>query len=114
MITDYQIENFRSQLEGFFKSHATILNLSAEFVEGIHVVADIGIKYVRIVREERVGNNRHVRFAYAFLDRATGDILMSASWKAPAKHARGNIAQPNEQLFGDGKVCGPYGVARLR
>lgn len=29
--------------------------------------------------------------AFAFVDMTNGDILKAASWKAPAKHARGNI-----------------------
>ena len=44
-----------------------------------------GRKYIRIVKA-----NPH-KSAYCFVDRATGDILKAAGWKAPAKHARGNI-----------------------
>jgi hypothetical protein len=28
---------------------------------------------------------------YCFVDLTNGDILKAATWKAPAKHARGNI-----------------------
>lgn len=41
-----------------------------------------GKKYVRIVRKGS---------AYCFIDKTNGDILKAASWKAPAKGARGNI-----------------------
>ncbi len=33
--------------------------------------------------------------AWAFIDRTSGDIFKPASYKAPAKHARGNIFQPD-------------------
>lgn len=44
-------------------------------------------KYARIAA---VGDDGH-RSAWGFIDMSNGDVLMSAGWKAPAKHARGNI-----------------------
>lgn len=41
-----------------------------------------GKKYIRIVKEGSV---------YCFIDKSNGDVLKAVSWKAPAKHARGNI-----------------------
>jgi hypothetical protein len=49
--------------------------------------------------------------AYCFVEKATGNILKSASWKAPAKGVRGNISDPN---YGWGKAVGLYGAAYLR
>lgn len=43
---------------------------------------EAGRRYVRVIRENS---------AYCFVDLTNGDILKPASWKAPAKHARGNI-----------------------
>jgi hypothetical protein len=45
------------------------------------------------------------RYVYCFIEAATGDILKSASWKAPAKGVRGNI-------FGDDPTscCDWYGA----
>jgi len=59
-----------------------------------------GRKYVKIIRSNSV---------YAFVDMNNGDILMPAGWKAPAKHARGNI-------FSDDPLAGTdiYGVNYLR
>ena len=48
--------------------------------------------------------------AWAFIDKTNGDILKPASWKAPAKHARGNLFDPS----GGMKWMGPYGPAYLR
>lgn len=45
-----------------------------------------GRKYVRIVRS---GDSS--RSVYCFVERETGNILKAASWKTPAKGARGNI-----------------------
>jgi hypothetical protein len=50
---------------------------------------EAGRRYIRIVRAD--GGSRSV---YGFVDTTNGDILKPASWKAPAKHARGNIFNP--------------------
>ncbi len=47
-----------------------------------------GARYVRVVVSDVSGPHRSV---YCFVDTTNGDILKAASWKAPAKHARGNI-----------------------
>lgn len=49
-----------------------------------------GRKYAKIVRTE-YGS----RSVYCFVELSTGNVLKAASWKAPAKHARGNIFAPN-------------------
>lgn len=50
------------------------------------------------------------RSAYAFIDLRNGDILKPASFKGPAKHARGNIFTADLGL----SCCGRYSVAYLR
>jgi len=47
--------------------------------------AEVGRKYIRIVQN---GHGRHV---HCFIDAETGDVLKAATWKAPAKDARGNL-----------------------
>ena len=64
-----------------------------------------GKKYCRIVQ---IGPG--TRSAWAFVDMANGDVLKAASWKLPAKHARGNIFDENQGM----KHIGPYGPAYLR
>lgn len=59
-----------------------------------------GKRYVRVV------NNG----AHSFVDKGNGDVLKPAGWKAPAKHARGNIFDQHNGL----KTMGPYGPAYLR
>jgi hypothetical protein len=53
------------------------------------LLCDPGRRYVRIVADHGVS-----RFAFAFIDRTTGDVLKPDGWKRPAKHARGNIYKP--------------------
>jgi len=69
------------------------------------ISVEFGPKYARIVRTDW-GDQRSV---YGFVEIATGAILKAAGWKAPAKHARGNLndAEPLAR-------CGAYGVAYLR
>ncbi len=66
---------------------------------------EFGRKYARVFKEEKGGG----RSAYCFVDRKTGDVLKSASWKGPAKGARGNI-YASDPLAG----VGMYGAAYLR
>jgi hypothetical protein len=65
-----------------------------------------GKRYIRIV-EVMSGNQR---MAFAFIDKTNGDVLKTAGWNAPARHARGNLF---DQWLGL-KYVGPYGMAYLR
>jgi hypothetical protein len=62
---------------------------------------EVGKRYVKVVR----GGGVH-----CFVDKTTGDVLKPASWKAPAKHARGNIFDAKNGLAS----MGPHGPAYLR
>jgi len=50
------------------------------------LVISQGTRYVKI---SRIGPA--VNAVWAFVDRTNGDVLKPATWRAPAKHARGNI-----------------------
>ena len=63
-------------------------------------------KYARIVKTTRPGTSRSV---HCFVNLENGDILKAASWKAPARHARGNIFD-SDRL----KAVGAYGANYLR
>ena len=65
------------------------------------LVTSTGRRYIKVIRQEH-GVNGSV---YCFVDRTNGDVLKAASWKAPAKHARGNIYSPNNGTEG----VSPYG-----
>ena len=51
---------------------------------------DVGKKYIRVVKT----NDAYNRSVYCFVDKTNGNVLKAATWKAPAKHSRGNIYTP--------------------
>jgi len=56
------------------------------------------------------GKDKGIRWrAYAFVDTTNGDVLKPATWRAPAKHSRGNIFDPSNGLA----KMGPFGPAYL-
>ena len=59
-----------------------------------------GRRYDKIVVES-IGDatEPHNTRVYAFVDKTNGDILKPATWKAPAKHARGNIYEDDRMQF---------------
>lgn len=70
--------------------------------------ARTGQRYVKIVRlDSAVQQHGSV---HAFIDLTNGDVLKPASFKAPAKHARGNLFDDKKGLGS----MGPYGPAYLR
>lgn len=60
-----------------------------------------GQRYIKI----HIGNS-----VTTFIDKTTGDVLKSASYKAPAKGVRGNIFNADNGL----DCMGPYGPHYLR
>jgi len=69
-----------------------------------------GKKYARIVRQEAENGKVFHRSAWAFVNIENGDIFKPASWKAPAKHARGNIKDEKQGMG----LMGAYGPAYLK
>ena len=67
-----------------------------------------GKKYWRVVAKDQGVSPSGS--AWAFINTENGDVLKPASWKAPAKHARGNIYDAH----GGTKTVGPYGPAYMR
>ena len=61
-----------------------------------------GKKYIRIIAVPEMGAGKS---AWAFINIENGDVLKVASWKAPAKKARGNIYDNKNGL---GRIT-PYG-----
>lgn len=67
----------------------------------------LGKRYAKIIRRRADGTSAGV---HCFVDMTNGDVLMAASWKAPAKHARGNIFDDKHGLG----AMNEYGPAYLR
>ena len=49
-----------------------------------------GNKFMKLIKTQ--GDHHSV---WCFVDKSTGEIFKPASFKAPAKHARGNVADPD-------------------
>ena len=89
----------RIMIEDYFRAKFQNLVPSQLYLEE-------GSRYFRVVCTTDGAN----RSAWAFIDKTNGDILKSASWKAPAKWARGNLLDKD----GGMKSMGPYGPAYLK
>jgi len=95
-VSDLDLECFRCELVVMLEGHREQLFPS---LDADPVRVERGRKYARVWK----GTS-----CYAFVELSTGDILKPASWREPAKHARGNIFNPD--ALG---CCGPYGVAYM-
>ena len=71
-----------------------------------------GPRYVRVVRADQGGSA--ARSAHAFIDKITGDVLKPASWKTPAKWARGNIFDEKGGLGWMSGASAPASIMRGR
>lgn len=80
--------------------NVVILHYATTFPEETdipQVSTDFGKRYIRLVLNHS---------AYGFIDTETGDLLKSASWKAPSKnYARGSLFQKETW-----KCCGIYSL----
>ena len=94
---------FKTTVQGMQTDHYT-KNFPLSYAQHTPVIDfTTGRKFARVHRQERGSRN-----VYCFIDLSNGDILKSASWKAPAKHPRGNIFNDNS-LQG----CTVYGAEYL-
>lgn len=58
-----------------------------------------GYKYVRVVLASISPDGTKQKTAWGFIDKRSGDIFRSASWKAPSlNHIRGNLFDENNGL----------------
>lgn len=94
-----KLKNYLTEEQNFDQALKAFLKGSQEIIDNdykIHypnlkpniLTTKVGKKYVKIISKAQSGYGTSV---WAFIDKATGDILKPASWKAPAEHARGNI-----------------------
>jgi hypothetical protein len=101
-------QNFESAFASFVAGCKEIVKANDEKFNNVlksSIVVEHGRRYVRLVKVDASS-----RSAYCFVDTKNGDVLKAASWKAPAKGARGNIFNDDNGLTG----MGPYGAAYLR
>ena len=94
---DEALEDFRATAEGILRSY--FAHNDYTFAVPTIEIAKGGRKYIKLIRGENdpeTGEPRAFsRSVHSFVEVATGDIFKAASFKAPAKHARGNIYRGN-------------------
>lgn len=91
-------EVFDKRLETFLEGLKVIL--ATAYKNGFTLEAVEGGRYIKLI----VGTPQ--KSAYGFIDKINGDVLKTASWNAPAKHARGNIFNGDNGLH----CCQPYSI----
>jgi hypothetical protein len=100
---------FGEAFNGFIKAYSAKLEdydarkfpaSSARFAPLVGV--DEGSKYMKVWVSRGPGS----KSVYCFVNRENGDILKAASWKAPAKGARGSIYDADNGM----SAMGPYGA----
>ena len=76
----------------------------------IDYVIESGKKYHKVIMVDGGGS----RSAHAFVDKNTGEVYKSASWKSPAKGVRFDlrIINQREWLFAHADWCGGYLYAK--
>ena len=76
-------------IKDFIKKCREIVRADGRDKLGYDLEIGGGRKYTKIIMN--TGNQQMV---WAFIDRTNGDVLKAATWRAPAKHARGNLYDP--------------------
>jgi hypothetical protein len=98
MLCDALLDNFKSRNHGTVGGHAA--------PEYKFYIAEGGRKYHKIVMEYENGQ----RSVHAFVDKKTGEVYKSASWKAPAKGVRYDLRliKDREWLLENADWAGGY------
>lgn len=92
LLCEALIENFKSRNNGK--------------TDGYKFYIESGNKYHKVVMETGGGN----RSVHCFINKTTGDVLKSASWKSPAKGVRYNLLDEysREACYDDCDWSGSY------
>ena len=106
------LEGAQKIVDDYYRDNFPNLFFGEDYVE---LKATAGRRYVKIethcprITSGRItSGNRHMVFA--FIDMTNGDVLKAATWRKPAKTARGNIFNTD-----DGLTCvNPFGIQYLK
>lgn len=55
------------------------------------ILIEFGRRYAKLISADVRDGVESAQSVFCFVDLANGDILKAATWRAPAKHARGNV-----------------------
>ena len=97
-------EKFQERLEIFVEGCNIIsksYNEKFGYNQDEEIVYKVNKRYTKLIKGRSV---------YCFVDNDNGDVLKSAGWNQPAKHARGNIFDEYNGL----RTMGPHGAAYLK
>jgi hypothetical protein len=83
-VTNEQIEEFAKRVQGL---------CDAQKLRDCNVYVEFGRRYAKIVKHWSGQTT-----VWGFVEMATGDILKAASWRGPAKHARGSLHNPDMDI----------------
>lgn len=104
-VTDEQLETFRKMCEGisqdYMREHFPRLPLPI-------IETHKGSRYAKLVRKDSA--DARYGSVHCFVDLTNGDVLKAATFKAPAKHARGNLNDAD----GGRSAMNQYGANYLR
>lgn len=105
---------FETALSSFKENLETLFSETKHpFVKNnydVSICFEHGRKYIKALVQKAWNSGYTNSDLYCFIDKTTGDILKPASWKAPAKHARGNIFSSDSGM----SCCTRYGVKYLK
>ena len=59
------------------------------------ILIEFGRRYAKLISADVRNGVESAKSVYCFVDMNNGDILKAATWRAPAKHARGNVLRPD-------------------
>ena len=59
------------------------------------ILIEFGRRYAKLISADVRNGLESAQSVFCFVDLGTGDILKAATWKAPAKHSRGNVLRPD-------------------
>ena len=104
---DSKIESFLEGAQGIVDKHWERSGYTHARAPKLWVAG--GKKYLKVARTDDAGEGCSTS-VHCFVDTTNGDVLKAASWKAPAKIARGNIFNEDNGLG----CMGEYGAAYLR
>ena len=105
------MKNIEARIEEFVSVVQDVVNEDWKvngysFAGPPEISVKFGKKYAKIVK----GGAEHQMGVHSFVNIENGDILKAASWKAPAKHARGSIFDADQGR----SAISPYGAVYLR
>jgi hypothetical protein len=104
---DKEIREFTAIVDKFIAGATAKLTPAPEWAY-YKLETSWGRRYVRVIKAEYDAADGCIisSSAHCFIDKTNGNVLKAASWKAPAKGARGNIYDDDAGL---GRM-GPYGT----